>query len=281
MKGKILPLVAVGVTLAAAAAAFGAVGDVISSFHIPRGLDICGLYRDAEYVYLVVDTGTSKLLRTYTVGGSFVRSIPLAESENYAEEGDHSPKGSGYFALFELPGLPSEYMYVVSYNLATGSIVDTIYIWAHTIYWEPTGFAYVPGSRYIYCAMWRREHGPHHVTRYTTTGSFTRNIVDDDSSLGATPIYNSLEGEYIILGGSSAARKPTRVYTSSGSLVGSFAVPGSTWASICGPGAPSSHKTTYWCITRINYEDYCYQIDLGNTTKVAPASLGKIRALYR
>ena len=276
MKRKILPLVAVGAALAAAAAAFGAVGDVISSFHIPRGPRIAGLCRDAEYVYLVVDTGTSKLLRTYNVNGSLVREIPLEESDNYAEEGDHSPKGSGYFALFELAALPSEYMYVVSYKLATGSIVDTIYISAHTIYWEPSGFAYVPGSHYIYCAMWRREHGPHYVTRYTTTGTEVGRIERRCVSLGATPLYNSLEGEYVVI-----ADKPTWVYTSSGSLVGSFALPFYPSKSVCGPGAPSSYKTTFWCIMRINYEDYCYQIDLGNTTHVAPASLGRVKALFR
>lgn len=276
MNRKILRLVAVGAALAAVGAAFGAVGDVISSFHIPRGFDICGLYRDAEYVYLVADTGTSKLLRTYNVNGSFVRSVPLEESGNYPFEADHSPKGSACFALFEVPLLTTDYMCVVSYDLATGSIVDTIYILVQTIFWDATGFAYIPGSSYMYCGFRYKEVGPGHVARYTTTGYEVGSISRRCVSLGATSLYNSLEGEYIIL-----ADKPNWVYTLSGSLVGSFALPVYPADSICGPGAPSSYKTTYWCILRINYENYCCQIDLGNTTEVAPASLGKIRALYR
>lgn len=276
MKRKIVALIAVGAALAAAAAAFGAVGDVISSFHIPRGPMIAGLYRDAEYVYLIIDKVPGKLLRTYTVDGSFVRSMPLEKSGSNAYASDHSPEGSGYFALFEYPPLPSDFMYVISYDLATGSVVDSIDIAAHTIFWEPQGFAYVPGSPNMYVAIYYMEVGPGWVLRCTTTGSISGNIVKLSDDLAATPVYNSLEGEYVILG-----RSPNRVFTSSGSLVGSFTVPGSAWASVCGPGAPSSYKTTYWYLTRINYEYYCYQIDLGNTTKVAPTSLGKIRALYR
>jgi hypothetical protein len=276
MRRKTIALIAVAAALAAAAAAFGAVGDVISSFHIPRELHNWLIYRDADHVYVVDDPGYGMVILTYTVDGSFVRSMPLEESGNYPNASDHSPKGAGYFALFEVPPLPSEYMYVVSYDLATGSVVDSIYILAHTIYWVPVGFAYVPRSRYMYCAIARREHGPYRTIRYTIKGEWAGNIVDRATGLGATPLYNSQEGEYVILAGS-----PTQVYTSSGSLVGSFTVPGSAWANVCGPGAPSSYKTTYWYLTRINYEYYCYQIDLGNTTKVAPASLGKIKALYR
>jgi len=255
MKREILTLVAVGAGLAAAAAvpAFAAVGDVISSFHIPRGLDIAGIYRDADYVYLAIDHVPGKLLRTYTVDGSFVRSMALEESGCNSSACDHSPAGSGYFALFEAPPLPSDFMYVVSYDLATGSIVDSIDIAAHTIYWVAIGFGYVPGSRYMYCAMARREHGPFLTTRYTIKGEIVGNIVDRATGLAATSIYNSLRGEYVILAGSVEGRKPTQVYTSSGSVVGSFTVPGSAWANVCGPGAPSSYKTTYWYLTRINY----------------------------
>lgn len=276
MRRRILVLVAAGAALAAAAATFGAVGDVISSFHIPRGPSVAGIYRDAGYVYLIMDKDPPKVLRTYTVDGSFVRSIPIANSENYAVEGDHSPKGPGYFALFEVDFLQYEYMYVVSYDLATGSIVDTIYLLVNTIFWDATGFAYVPGSRYMYCGFHYKEVGPWHVSRYTTTGTEAGRIPRRCVSLAATSLYDSLEGEYVVLGD-----KPTAVYTSSGSLVGSFALPVYPGASICGPGAPSSYKTTYWCMLRINYEDYCYQIDLGNTTQVAPASLGKVKALFR
>ncbi len=274
MKRKILGLIAAGAALAGAA--FGSLGDVISSFHIPRGLDIVGIYRDADYVYFAIDHVPGKLLFACDVYGGAVGLIPLEESGCNACACDHSPLGSGYCALFENPPLPSDSMYIVSYDLATGSVVDSIDILAHNIFWEDQGYAYVPGSPYLYVALYYMEVGPGWIVRCTTTGSICGNIVKLSSNLAATPVYNSLEGEYVVLG-----FDPPRVYTSSGSFVGSFTVPGYPWESVCGPGAPSSYKTTYWYLTRINYEYYCYQIDLGNTTKVAPASLGKIKAFYR
>jgi hypothetical protein len=51
-----------------------------------------------------------------------------------------------------------------------------------------------------------------------------------------------------------------------------------------GPAYPASYGTTLWAFARLGYQNnVVYQIDLGNEIipTIEPASLGKVKALFR
>jgi hypothetical protein len=61
-----------------------------------------------------------------------------------------------------------------------------------------------------------------------------------------------------------------------GALAGSFALPG-----IRNLGAEVTYTSVYWCLRRVNTRLWVYQVFLGSGMPVEPASLGRIKALYK
>ena len=246
------------VTLCAAAAPAGAaVGDVISSFAWSNARNA---YRDAGYVYCVAGVNT---LRAYTPGGSLVRTVTLGGLTS-AGDADHTPSGAGYFAVIQ----NSSYIY--EYQLSTGSFVQSMYLMPGIL-----GGGYCPGSPYIYL------HASPIVGRFTTSGSLIGSFLVSYSAgaLAASDRLNGVAGDYVVVAGRTSGA--TSVYTGTGSMVTTFTVPGSTLGCVCGPGYPSTSATAYWYNVSAGSSTYAYQIDLGNATAVAPASVGRIKALYR
>jgi hypothetical protein len=257
MKKEALVLGAAGVLLYAVVRAFAGVGDVVSSFAWPGALNA---YRDASYVYCVAGVNT---LRTYTVSGSLTGTVPLAGLTS-AGDADHSPSGPGYFAVIERSSVIYEYL------VSSGSFVRSITGGPNTV-----GGGYFPGSSYVYI------HVRPYVYRFTTAGSLVGSFLVSYSAgpIAATDRFNARAGDYVIVGAQTAGN--TMVYTGAGSVVTTFTVPGGTYGCVCGPGYPPSYGTTYWCNLAVGSSRYAYQIELGNGTAVAPASVGKIKALYR
>jgi hypothetical protein len=72
-----------------------------------------------------------------------------------------------------------------------------------------------------------------------------------------------------------------------GSLVGSWPIPFSGFhlAGVCGDAYPSSYGASLWEITQNDgnnsYWVYQTDIDARGATNVLPASLGKVKAIYR
>ncbi len=255
---KVLSLVAAAATLIAAAPALGAVGDVISSFPWPSARDA---YRDGSYVYCVVGTNT---LRRYTVGGSLVGTVALS-GLTAAADADHCVAGAGRMTVL---GGGNR---IFEYRTSNGSLIRSYAAPPST-----TGFAYFPGSAYYFV------HSGADVRRYTKAGSLVSSFTVSYSAgpIAATSRFRNRAGNYVVVG--SRLSFYAMVYTGTGSLVTSFVLPAVTYGCICGPGAPSTHGTTYWCNLRRGTDFYAYQIDLGNTNvAVAPTSLGRLRALYR
>lgn len=243
-----------------AAPAFGGVGSVISSFPWPGALNI---YRDANYVYSVAGANT---LRRYTVGGSLLGTVTLSRLTTPGDA-DHTPTGPGYLGVIERANS------IFEYRISTGSFVRSVPTGPNTL-----GYAYFPASTYVYV---HRGTYSNIVYRCRTTGSVVSSFVVSNSSgpLAATNRFNDVAGDYVIVG--SRIALSARVYTGAGSFVRSFVMPAVTYGCVCGPGSPSARGTTYWCNLRMGTNFYAYQIDLGNTTAVAPASVGRIKALYR
>ncbi len=242
----------------AGASAFGAVGDVISSFPWPNARNA---YRDAGYVYCVVGANT---LQRYTAGGSLVGTVALA-GLTAADDADHCVAGTGRMTVL---GGGNR---IFDYRISDGSLLRSYAAPAST-----TGYAYFPGRAYYFI------HSGTYVNRYTTAGSFVSSFPVSSSAgpIAATDRFRDQAGVYVVVG--SKLSFSATVYTGAGSLVASFLLPAVTYGCACGPGAPSSRGTTYWCNLRMGAEFFAYQIDLGNTNvAVAPASVGKIKALNR
>jgi hypothetical protein len=257
MVRKIFVLVGVGVALFIAAPAFGGVGSVISSFPWSGARNI---YRDANYVYSVAGANT---LRRYTVGGSLLGTVTLSRLTTPGDA-DHCVAGVGRMTVL---GGGNR---IFEYRISSGSLIRSYAAPPST-----TGYAYFPGSAYVYM------HSENYINRFTTAGSFVSRFPVSYSAgpIAATNRFNDRAGDYVIVG--SRIALSARVFTGAGSFVRSFVMPAVTYGCVCGRGAPSARGTTYWCNLRMGTNYYAYQIDLGNTTAVAPASVGRIRALYR
>jgi hypothetical protein len=281
--------IAIGVAAAWAAAApfsFAGVGSVISSFYMSgsSGPQAVAVYRDADFVYGIIQSGPSGEyeydLSTYAPTGSALSSIPLSCSPEWAiyriewlEDADHSVRGDGYFGVIGV----GKYFpaFGLEYNIRTGSIVGSFPTSSLA-----TAYAHIPGGRYFYVG----QTYPSYIFRFTTSGSLVSSFKPRDvcDHLAATDYYDGQYGAYLIsYGGGSGLYH--HVYTDAGALVGSFwrGPFGMTFAGVCGPGYPSYYGITYWCIGWGNGGFWCYQIDLANRIAVAPASVGRIKALYR
>jgi hypothetical protein len=242
----------------AAAPALGAVGDVISSFPWPSARNA---YRDADYVYCVVGTNT---LRRYTAGGSLVGTVAL-NGLTAADDADHCVAGAGRMTV--LGGGNRLFDYWVS----NGSLISSYAAPPST-----TGYGYSPGRAYYFV------HSGAYVNRYTRAGSLAGSfpVAYSAGPIAVADRFRNRVGNYVVVG--SKLSFYASVYTGTGSLVTSFVVPAVTYGCVCGPGAPTSHGTTYWCNLRMGTDFYAYQIDLGNTNvAVTPASVGKVKALFR
>jgi hypothetical protein len=254
-------------TFVAAAAAWAGVGDVLSSFSWSGSMR--GIYRDGAYVYGVHQyTYEPAELFIFTPSGSMLPSSARLPGLNAAGDADHSSLGADYVAVMDGTTLLREYV------ITTGSFVRS------TAASGMTGYAYIPGSGYMYFANGTR------VYRYTTAGSLVGSFPIPGGYIGgiaATAKYGGLSGEYVVVA-VWAWRHDTDevfVYNSNGSVAGTFSVPGTTYGCVCGPGYPSSANATFWCNLYTGVTRWAYQISLGNGVAVEPTSLGKVKALFR
>jgi hypothetical protein len=201
------------------------------------------VYRDADYVYCIAGTNT---LRRYTVGGSLVGTVALS-GLTAADDADHCVAGAGRMTVI---GGGNR---LFDYRVSNGSLIRSYAAPPGT-----TGYGYSPGRAYYFV------HSGADVRRYTKAGSLVSSFT---VSYSAGPIavadrFRDRAGNYVVVG--SKLSFYARVYTGTGSLVTSFVLPAVTYGCVCGPGVPSTHGTTYWC-----------------NLAVAPASVGRIKALYR
>lgn len=271
MRKEHIYLMTVGAILAVAAqVAYGEVGSVISSFRVnviyPPEMT-AGVYRDASYVYIVVyDYGENFYLYSYNPDGTRASTVDLGllpfgpADPPYAS--DHSVLGAGYVSF------PFGGGYLLTYSTSTGSLVESIQR-------EPKfrDYAFIPGGRCIYVGL----DGV--LYRMTRAWSVVNSFPYFDSLGAATEDFNGGHGQYIL---TESFGTTVCVYTGAGSLVSTFPVMHSGKDPCCGPGYPPSYGVTYWRFIKSGESDgWCYQIDLGGATAIAPASLGKVKALFR
>lgn len=261
-----------GALACAALCSWAGPGSVISSFKVTEtGDSPFGAYRDADYVYVIHTAPFFLLAMKYTPTGSYVGYSEFWGCRYVPEDPDHSFLGSPYITLAAEKG-------VVTYPKSGGSSVR----WDHRELTETVGYAHRPGSPYYFVTVWP-EDSDIIIYRFNTGGSLISSFVPEYGlKLAAADAFGHVPGEYLITFGGSICG----VYEPTGSLVATFRQEAaySLYGGAAGPGYPSIYGTTLWVLAKLGYQNnVVYQIDLGNEKipAVAPASLGKVKALYR
>jgi hypothetical protein len=252
--------------------AFGSLGSIISSFWVADNWwsYAFGVARDATYICWVTTERAPYCLyyRNPAGGGgmTFIGKFPAGHGD-----ADVSVLGPGYFADIYREGTSGPYS-ITDFDVHTGSAVAS---------WTPLGsmqgYAYNPalGIRYV-----GGEYG--YVHRYNAAGSLLSSFpTAGPVGLAATNEFAGSRGEYIIV----TKAHYWYVFTAQGVEIARVRFPwefGGIGESACGPGYPSEYGTTLWCIALDkDFDSYVCQISLHNATAVAPASVGKIKALNR
>jgi len=115
------------------------------------------------------------------------------------------------------------------------------------------------------------------IRRYSSGGSFLNsfNTGIDVRDLAASGGYYQWWGNFVQVA-PRGLPGPIYSYRSTGSLEGSFALPGTG-----NLGAEGISDSFYWCLRRVDTRLWVYYVFLGGGMPVKPASLGKVKALYK
>lgn len=258
------------------------VGSIISSFTLATSaFNTWGVYRDGSYVYAVMrpSAGNCVVTRRNPTSGSVLASYGCGARFTPRGE-DHTHLGKGYLSVCDAT---SNRLRII--NTATGSTV--------------LSFA-AGGTGYPMNVMW---DGQYYYTngytnkgmlwRYTTTGSSAGTwtatgwpgTMGSMGGCGYATVANGAKGQYLIADSFGSAQPMCIINIATGSLIKTW----STWTSngqglTVGPGLPSSWGGTSWTTWYNFFGTYkvCLQIDIGATgSAVAPASVGKVKAIYR
>lgn len=255
-----------------AATASGDIGSIISSF--PASFTLAhSVFRDTSYVYTVSTPyhGYSVGFLKYTPGGELAGGYTLyPEVNRVPEDADVSFLGGNYISIAMESG-------VWTYD-AGGFLVRQ----DHMELIESIGYAYRPGGPYYYVEVGNYTDASYAIYRFDTSGSLLGSFIPAyPGSLAATDRFAGLSGEYLI----AAAGVSSAVYNPSGSVLATFPI-NIGWHMGCGvgPGYPASLGPTLWIGNHVGGgSGWIYQIDLGNgeTAGVHPASLGRVKTVFR
>jgi hypothetical protein len=248
-------------------AAFSQPPSIISSFRLtgatppnPRG--IC-FSSTSAFVISHTAPGVNYLYE-FTRQGSFISSVML-EGASVIAEADAPPEGypGACFSVVDT-GTRDVKIYT-----AAGSLVGTFMA-------APSDAVAIAIGGYLWDYVYLATRGGV-VLRYTSQGSFISsfNTGIDVRDLAASAGYYQWWGDFVQL---APRGLPGPIYSYrgyGGSLAGSFALPGTR-----NLGALGAH-THYYCLRRVNTQLWVYYVYLGRGMPVEPASLGRIKALYK
>jgi len=259
-----------------------AVGSIIHSFVISTTstFNTYGVHRDASYVYAVMypSSGNNVLTRRDPTNGSVLASFPVAA--RFVPRGeDHAHLGAGYLSIADAT---SNLCRII--NTSNGSQILSFPVSA-------TGYAMnVMWDGQYYYANGYSNRGL--LYRYTTTGASAGtwtasgwpSSMSSMGGCGYATVADGAPGRFMVADAFTSNNPMCIINMATGSLVKTW----STWASngqgvVVGPGLPSSWGQTAWA-TWYNFSGTYkmgLQIDIGGATAVAPASIGKVKAIYR
>jgi hypothetical protein len=265
-KAGVAPAAAVALVLAATASAD--LPSIISSFRIsgttpPYARGIYGSYGNVGGIFYEGPGRHS--LRVFTSGGSLVATYRMPGGVTLGDA-DNPPEGypAGTFAVVD-EGADN----VKVYNM-NGSFVG---VWravpANTVGYGCGGY----GTPLIYLGT---SDGA--ISVHTYAGSFITSFATGVplADRGAAGGYRGW-GSYVYLGPARSG-DPVRVYHFS-SICGTFHLPGLRNAGTVMPHAGGSIWS--WCLRNTGAEIWAYRVQVGYMMAVEPASLGRVKALFK
>ena len=245
-------------------AAFSQPPSIISSFRLtgatppdPRGIHLYG-----TSAFVISHTAPNvNYLYEFSRQGSFISSMRLV-SANVIAETDRLPDT---YPRYYFSAVDTGTRDVKIYN-TTGSLVGTFMAAQDAV---AIGVDY-----YVYLAT---PAGT--IRRYSPQGNFLGSFTTgiDVRDLAASGGYGIEWGSFVQVA-PRGLPGPIYCYRDLGytaSLAGSFALPGSRSL-----GAVAFH-TQYYCLRRVNTRLWIYEVYLGRGMPVEPASLGKVKALFK
>ena len=283
MKRIIVAVVLVGL----AGQVWGTVGSIISSVNLgyQRPFNPHCIYRDANYIYTMGAVESAMCILQYSTAGSLVKSIWLVD-RYFMRDLDGCHLGSQYFCGTSW-GFPPYWLYF--FRTADGSVVGSFTV-------SP------PGSGYSTSVAWDGEH--YYVGMERNYGEFARYTATGASAGTWTPAgwpsttyylagiafsryACNTEGRYLAAGLAymGTDNRHYLINMDTGSLITSWSLPLSVGAGVvCGHSTqPSVYGLAYWVQLEDYLYDWAYEVDIDarGATNVLPASVGKIKAIYR
>jgi hypothetical protein len=249
-----------------AAGAYPAPPEIVSSFRLsgaappnPRGIHF---YDTSAFVISYTAPGVNYLYE-FSRQGSFISSVRLA-SANVIAETDRLPDTYPRYYFSALDAGTRD----VKIYTTTGSLVGTFMA-------APADAVAIGVGGHVTDYVYLATRGGV-VLRHSPRGSFISsfNTGIELRDLAASGGYYEWWGDFVQVG-PRGQPGPIYSYWGTGSLEGSFALPGSRSL-----GAVAFH-TQYYCLRRVNTRLWIYQVYLGRGMPVEPASLGRIKALYK
>lgn len=268
-----------------AGAALAGFGSVISSFRVasPGGAfgRAAGIYRDGSYVYCIAMKGDDEYLCRYTPQGSLVSTVKLPNVFYVPGDAEACHLGSGYFAVGDRQRWRVNFI-----NKFSGTVVRTLEVSGPG--GSDPGVVVYNGWRYFIGS--RGGMGEYRV--YTAAGSFVRNWwasgwpTSMDGTGGATFADRALgrDGKYLVASIPWGTGVSCIIDMTNGSLVRmwSDAPLRITGAAYGKSSQPAVYGYVYWVIHEERDIYTAREVDLeASRPAVVPASIGKVKAIYR
>jgi len=239
-------LVVTGSVLAAAVPAYGAFGEIVSSFPCEGDITQLGAAWDGSRVVMTNNHASGDhMWRVYSSGGSWLSSFPPpVTSAQYGAEYD-----GRYFW-----GGSQTTDYIYQFTTAGSTVSSFAALNPYGITLERTYLWWLGADD-----VFRRC-----TTEGSVVSSFTIAAISDGRDLGwdGTQLWCPDSTDDLVYS-----------FTTAGSVVASFKAPG-------GSTYGCTFDGKYLWVTDIGTPRYAYQIDVSYTS-VAPASLGRVKALFR
>jgi len=230
----------------AAAAAWGAFGDILQSFPAPNSYPLALAYENG-YLWVYCNTSPYNFYRVNPSNGSVVAS--------FVSPGGSVGRGAAWDGTYLYTGnSTTDYIFRMS---TTGSVYGSFGV-----------SNFYGGLTWDHTYLWYTGTSPNYFYRMTTAGSV-------NSSFSATfyPFDPGSDGTYIYCGTYTPSQQIYKL-TTAGSIVESHAPPANY------PWGCTHDGTDLWFGTTTG-TNYIWRVDDGVLSNVAPASLGKVKALFK
>ena len=262
-----------------AAPAQGTIGSIISSFDIPSIGYEDGIFAEYLYVYLVGYLTYGNYISTYTHSGSLLRSRSIDPGNRYTLiSGSRTHLGPGYMALID-----QNIDYLKIFSIANGGA-------------PVASFALRSASPYN--CFWDGDY--YYINQaddrgrflcYSRSGAYSGAWTCAGWPANMTYCYgaeyaqrgNKGSGPYFVAGSGSPSRPYCMTTYPGGSLVATWYLPSPylLHLSYGDSSNPVVYGAAIWATTDSPYNVYEIDIDASNASTVVPASIGKVKAIYR